>query len=187
VGEAKYEFIGSGCEPREALMRQHSRRRGNSAGGIARWGGLGLSVALALLAAGLTARSRATKRRCRSALDDHEIGVIKQVIETWAQSVVDEDYATWLSFFTDDAVLMPPGHHSMQGKAAIDAFVKKNVGPLPNFAFADWHFDGACGLAVVTSDWVAGAMKDKHHVVLRRQDDGRWLIETVIYNANPGS
>ncbi len=101
--------------------------------------------------------------------------------------MANRNYKKWLSYFADNAVLMPPGHHSLKGHEAIEAFVRRNVGPLPSFTFADWRFDGACGLAVVTSSFVAGPLKDKHLVVLRRQPDGRWLIKTVIYNASGGS
>lgn len=120
-------------------------------------------------------------------LSEKDIRDIKETIETWAASVAAGDYAKWLSYFAEDAVLMPPGHESVKGRAAIDAFVRGVLGPLSSFTFTDWRLEGACGLAVVTSRFTAGDLDCKHLVVLRRQADRRWLIETVIYNANAGS
>jgi len=120
-------------------------------------------------------------------LSKKDIRDIKETIEIWAASVAAGDYAKWLSYFAVDAVLMPPGHESVEGRVAIDAFVRGELGPLSSFTFADWRFEGAGGLAVVTSNWTAGDLDCKHQVVLRRLTDGRWLIATVIYNANAGS
>ena len=120
-------------------------------------------------------------------LGEKDIRDIKAAIEIWAASVAAGDYAKWLSYFAEDAVLMPPGHESVEGRAAIDAFVRGEIGPLSAFTFTDWRFAGSGNLAVVTSNWTAGDLDCKHQVVLRRQAAGGWLIETVIYNANNGS
>ena len=131
--------------------------------------------------------TKATDGEARAqGLGEKDIRDIKETIEIWAASVAAGDYAKWLSYFADDAVLMPPGHESVKGRAAIDAFVRGELGPLSAFTFTDWHFEGAGGLAVVTSNWTAGDLDCKHLVVLRRQADDRWLIATVIYNANNG-
>ncbi|MCP4382841.1 MAG: hypothetical protein GY798_15710 [Hyphomicrobiales bacterium] len=145
-------------------------------------GAAGLIVASVLAASAARADDA-----CRPELSDADIAAIKEVVKIWSDSAGSGAYKKWLSYFTEDAVLMPPGHASIKGKAAISDFVQKDVGPLTNFTLTNWQFDGACGVGIVSSDFVAGALKDKHVVVLHRQSDGSWLINRVIYNTNAPS
>ena len=118
---------------------------------------------------------------------DSENARISAVIDDWAQSVGRGDYAAWLSHFTDDAVLMPPGHESLRGKAAIDAFVRQTVRPEHPFEYKDQKVERDGDLAVVASTFVSGDLDAKDVVVLRREPGGNWRIARVIYNLNPVS
>lgn len=119
--------------------------------------------------------------------EDTEIARIREVVEDWAQSVGRGDFDRWLSHFTEDAVLMPPGHANVVGKAEIDSYVRNVVRPHHRFTYTDQHIDFAGDLAVVASTFVSGDLDAKDVVLLRRRDDATWQISRVIYNLNtPG-
>ena len=116
--------------------------------------------------------------------EDAEIARVREVVEDWAQSVGRGDYARWLAHFTEDAVLMPPGHANVVGRAEIDSYVRNVVRPQHRFTYTDQHIECAGDLAVVASRFVTGDLDAKDVVLLRRGDDATWRIARVIYNLN---
>ena len=79
---------------------------------------------------------------------------------------------------------MPPGHKSLRGKAAIDAFVRQTVRPEHPFEYRDQKIEREDNLAVVASTFVSEVLDAKDVVVLRREPGGDWRIARVIYNLN---
>lgn len=113
-----------------------------------------------------------------------EIAELKETIESWARSVSEQDWTSFVRYWDDNAVLMPPGRPSIKGPANIEAFVRQDVGPVGDFAFSNWRFDCAGDLDVVTTDFDAGTVAGKHVIVLHRRRGASWAIKTVIYNSN---
>ncbi len=119
-----------------------------------------------------------------TACTDSDIAVLKETIVSWAQSVTDQDWAKFVGYWDEHAVLMPPGHQSIKGRDNIEAFVRGEVGPVGAFSFTDWQFACSGPLAVVSTGFDAGTVAGKHVIVLRRRPDGSWAIIRVIYNAD---
>ena len=119
-----------------------------------------------------------------TACTDNDIAVLKETTKSWAQSVTDQDWAKFVGYWDENAVLMPPGHQSIEGRDNIQAFVQGEVGPVSAFTFTDWQFECSGALAVVSTGFDAGTVAGKHVIVLRRRPDDSWAIIRVIYNAN---
>jgi uncharacterized protein (TIGR02246 family) len=124
-------------------------------------------------------------------LSDAEFAAIKKTVETWTHALVAQDLENWIAHWAEDGVLMPPDHDRISGRANMLAYLQANFGPLESITFADWTMAGRDDLAVVantvtvTPKREAGAgapVAGKQIIVLRAQDDGRWLVQTVIFN-----
>ena len=124
-------------------------------------------------------------------LSDAESGAIKNTVETWTHALVTQDLDNWMAYWSEDGVLMPPDHDRVFGRANMLAYIQANFGPLESITFADWNVAGRDDLDVVAntvtvipkSEGGASApVVGKQIIVLRAQDDGRWLVQTVIFN-----
>ena len=123
-------------------------------------------------------------------LSDAEVATVKETIETWTAALVKGDLAAWTGFWAKDAVLMPPGHVAFTGNAERDAYAKANFQGLAKATFSDWTVVGRDDLAVVSNIITVERKAEgapivaKQIIVLRRQSDGRWLVQDVIFNSN---
>jgi uncharacterized protein (TIGR02246 family) len=120
-----------------------------------------------------------------------EKDAIKTVFETATQALLDGDLDKWQTFWTEDATVMPPGQPTVEGRAALVAFARKNlVGNLDGFKESNWRFEGCSDLAVVTTG-MSWTSKDgekiaaKQIVIAVKEPSGAWKAQTVIYNLNP--
>lgn len=106
------------------------------------------------------------------------------------------DWTAYGKLVTDNVTWMAPNEKSHRGRAAFEAFVARfaSVGEL---AESNREIRGSGNLAYRTIDYVmrgrlVGAKEDlvypgKLITVYRRQPDGRWLVETEMWNSNPAS
>ena len=121
-------------------------------------------------------------------LSDSEVRTIEQTVEAWTKALADHDLDEWVTYWAKDGVLIPPGHPPVVGHAQLVAYIAADFGGISDFAFSDWRVVGREDLAVATNDisWPAvgaGARIDaRQTLVLRRNDDGRWLVHNVIFN-----
>jgi ketosteroid isomerase-like protein len=124
-------------------------------------------------------------------LSDTACAAIKDTVETWTHALVTQDLDHWMASWAEDGVLMPPEHERVSGRANMLAYLQANFGPLESITFADWTMAGREDLAVVAntvtvtprSEGGAGApVVGKQIIVLRAREDGRWLVQTVIFN-----
>lgn len=107
---------------------------------------------------------------------------VQATMEAWTEALARRDFANWLTYWTDDAVLMPPGHPRAEGHAALEAYAREDFPPTKTFAFSDWRIEGHGDLAVVTNDieWAGDVLKQ---VVVLRRVEGAWKIQIVMFNA----
>ena len=98
-----------------------------------------------------------------------------------------------LAFHAEDSRLLPPEGPPVEGKTAIRKFMKSWPAYKKSEAF-DIRVEGRDDLAVATCavDIVHVAPEGgersvaaKQMLIVRKQDDGRWLISAIIFNAEP--
>ena len=120
-------------------------------------------------------------------LPDGEADRLRSLIEAWTDDWVAGRMAEWKDYWAEEAVLMPPGQQRIAGISALADYVTQSFQPGLRYHFSDWSFTGREDLAVVTnqialsgSDAEATAAFNQM-IVLRRDSDRRWRIQTVIF------
>ena len=130
-------------------------------------------------------------------LSEQDIAAIRDLGE---REVVDallaEDWDRFAATFTEDAVRMPPNEPLHQGREAIREWAETNWGPLmlAEFTQTMLSIDGRGDLAYVRGSYSATSevpgldepVSDVGKVVaiMRKQEDGRWLVSVAIYNSD---
>jgi uncharacterized protein (TIGR02246 family) len=130
-------------------------------------------------------------------LSDGDIAAIRGSCE---REVVDAtlagDWSRFAAGFTEDAVRMPPNEPLHQGRDAIRQWAVANWGPLTTTEFAmtvkdvgglgDLAYAWGSYAATVAVPEVAEPVNDigKFLVVLRKQEDGRWLVSVAMFNSD---
>ena len=124
-------------------------------------------------------------------LSDRELVVIQDTVESWTHALVTRDLDTWVTYWVEDGVLMPPDHDRVRGHAQLLACFQVNFGSLESISFADWNMAGREDLAVVANTVTVTTKSEsgngvpvvgKQIIVLRARDNGRWLVQSVIFN-----
>jgi ketosteroid isomerase-like protein len=122
-------------------------------------------------------------------LADTETTAIKDMFEASTRALLDGDLDKWETYWAEGAVLMPPGHASVKGRAALVDFASKNLGHLDTFELSNWTFEGQGSLAVVTTDVTWNSedgdnLTGKQVVIAIKDASGAWKAQKVIYNSN---
>ncbi len=144
----------------------------------------------AALALGLTSTAPAQEA---GPLSDEDIAAIRAGHEAWVQVLLAGDWAAAAAWLTEDAVWMPPNNAVVRGRAAIEARLAE-VGTITAFTATSVETDGRDGLAY---DWVSYSITfrrvgmtepitntGKGLVVMRKQADGSWQANRVIWNSD---
>ncbi|MEM8618982.1 MAG: SgcJ/EcaC family oxidoreductase [Actinomycetota bacterium] len=107
----------------------------------------------------------------------------------------DNDLEGVLALYEDDARMFPPTGPVVEGKAAIRTFMQAWPSYRSSKA-SDISVEVGNDLAVATcavsivhasSDGTDRRVSAKQMLTLHRQNDGRWLISAIIFNAEPAS
>jgi len=120
-----------------------------------------------------------------------EASGVKASVEDFTQCLVKGDFDAWAEYWTEDGVLMPPGHPHIKGRNQILAFVREHFHAVDSMSLTNWRIDGSGDLAVITNDvrWEsdAGGGKAKQMMLLAKRADGKWIRKAVLYNSDtPG-
>ena len=112
----------------------------------------------------------------------------------WSRAAQGRDVDRVLSFWADDAIVMPPGSRAVVGKMAIREFVKKSF-QTPGFSISwkttDVVVSRAGDIAYTTGtnrvtfngpDGKQIAVEGKAVAVWRREKDGEWKCVIDIWN-----
>ena len=132
-----------------------------------------------------------------AALSDEDVAAIRDLGEREiVAALLAEDWDRFAATFTEDAVRMPPNEPLHQGREAIREWAETNWGPLTLTEFTQpmVSIDGRGDLAYIRGTYSATSevpgfpqpVTDVGKVVaiMRRQDDGRWLVSVAIYNSD---
>ena len=107
---------------------------------------------------------------------------IESTIKNWTQALVNENYETWINYWTEDAMLLPPGHATLKGHAEILSFVRDSFARVDTFSFSDWRIEGQGDLAVVVNHILWGDTALKQMIALRHWN-GEWKVQLVMINS----
>lgn len=127
-----------------------------------------------------------------------EENLILKTDSTWAVIALEgKDIDKIVSYWADDAVLLPPGQTAVRGKAALKQFVKESEN-IPGFSIhwksSDVHFspDGKMaymyGENLMTMNDSTGkqiSMTGRGYTVWRKESDGNWKCVVDTWNEPP--
>ena len=120
-----------------------------------------------------------------------------QTSRDWAAAVAAGDLERALSYWTDDAVVLPPDQPAVVGKAAIRNFVMSafaipgfSISWQPERAVLSIHGDMGCLIErnETTFNDEAGTLqtqRGKAVTIWQRQADGSWKCVVDTWNGNP--
>lgn len=127
------------------------------------------------------------------ALSEEDVTAIKAAHDAFIQVVMTGGWGAVIEFYTEDAVFMPPNAPIVQGKKAMMAF-SKMWPPVTAFDLTIEDIDGRDDLAYVRGAYsqtieLEGAPepiqdKGKFVEIMRKQQDGSWLISIDILNSD---
>ena len=130
---------------------------------------------------------------------DHssEAAVIMKADSAWDIMSGAKSAEGWLSFYSDDAIMMPPGEKVCTDKASREASIK-NMFAIPGMSLrfqttkAEVSKSGDLGYAVGVYQWSSKDQKGndyhetgKYNEVWKKQSDGSWKCVSDIWNADP--
>lgn len=129
---------------------------------------------------------------------ESERAALMQTSREWARTVPAGDLEATLAYWSDDAVVMPPGQPSIVGKAAIRAFLQQTAA-IPGFTIT-WEPEHA----TVASSGDLGYMIERNRITMadasgvereqfgkavtvwRKDSSGSWKCVVDSWNENPG-
>ncbi len=117
---------------------------------------------------------------------------IRAVSDAYTDAVRDTAWTKWASFFTDDALILPPNTPAQAGRAVIERWGRT----LPRFKdlrFEPIEIQGCGDLALVRGHYSAvvtlpnqpeQAHSGNYIQMWRRQRDGSWKLHRDIWNSD---
>ncbi len=124
------------------------------------------------------------------------IAAIEKADSDWSKASQSHSPEQWLSFYGDDAIMMPPNGNVCKDKASREASIKEMFAtPGMSLAFqttkADVSSSGDLGYAVGVYQWASKDPKgnDYHETgkyceTWKKQSDGSWKCIVDIWNAD---
>jgi len=130
---------------------------------------------------------------------DHsaDITAIMKADSAWDKASEAKSADGWLNYYSDDAIMMPPGENVCKDKASREASIKKMFAtPGMSLRFQNTKVDvsqmGDLGYAVGVYQWSSKDAngKDYHETgkyceTWKKQPDGNWKCIVDIWNADP--
>lgn len=150
------------------------------------------SVLLAALALGLASTACQPPAREAGPLSDEDVAALNQAADAYQAAVTAGDFDAWAAFYTEDAVIMPPGQPAIRGRDAIKAWGEAFptiVEWTPDRVEVDGRGDLAYVRATFSMTVEVGeaepvSEKGKYLEIWRKQPDGSWLIAVDIFNSD---
>jgi uncharacterized protein (TIGR02246 family) len=145
------------------------------------------SVVLALTTSVGLAQSAADKAQMPGKTDP----AITKLAKEWEAAFNAKDVAKVASMYTDDAVVMPPNHEPVRGRANIEAFFKEMEGTKLTLTPFDSAISGASAyeagtyqMSMTPKTGPPTTDKGKYVVILKRGSDGQWRLAYDIFNSD---
>jgi ketosteroid isomerase-like protein len=130
---------------------------------------------------------------------DHSVDItaIMKADSAWDKASEAKSADGWLSYYSDDAIMMPPGENACKDKASREESIKKMfAAPGMSLRFQSTKVDvsqmGDLGYAVGVYQYNAKDPNDKDYhetdkycETWKKQPDGAWKCIVDIWNADP--
>ena len=131
--------------------------------------------------------------------EDHssEVSAIMKADSAWDKASEAKSAEGWLSYYADDAIMMPPGENVCKDKASRETSIK-NMFATPGISLrfqttkAEVSKSGDIGYAVGVYQWKSKDPKGKDYnetgkycETWKKQSDGNWKCVVDIWNADP--
>lgn len=125
-------------------------------------------------------------------LSEEDRAAIEETTQAWVEAAGANDFEALAATYTEDALLMPPNHEAVQGRAAIQEFFG-TFPPITDVELAPVEIDGAGDIAFVRGTYTitmtpegAEPISDsgKYIEIRERQADGSWLLSHDQWNSN---
>ena len=131
--------------------------------------------------------------------EDHssEVAAIMKADSAWDKASEAKSAEGWLSYYSDDAIMMPPGENVCKDKASREASIK-NMFAVPGMSLrfqttkAEVSKSGDIGYAVGVYQFNSKDPKGKDYnetgkytEIWKKQADGSWKCVADIWNADP--
>ena len=110
---------------------------------------------------------------------------VKKTIVAWTQALLDGRYMTWLDYWDQDCLLMPPDHATLEGHDQVLAFARESLAGAGEFEFTDWRIEGQGHMAAVANHIRWGDNRVRQMIALRRRAKG-WKVQMVMINNEAG-
>ena len=133
------------------------------------------------------------------AMEDHssEVAAIMKADSAWDKASEAKSAEGWLSYYADDAIMMPPGENVCKDKASRETSIK-NMFAIPGVSLrfqttkAEVSKSGDIGYAVGVYQFSSKDPKGKDYhetgkycETWKKQTDGNWKCIVDIWNADP--
>ena len=133
--------------------------------------------------------------------DDHseDIAAIKKADEEWSKASEAKSAGGWLSFYHEDAIMMPPNERICTDKASRETSIK-NMFAVPGMSLVfqttkvEVSNAGDMAYAVGVYQWASKDPKGndyhetgKYSEIWKKQSDGNWKCIVDIWNADPAA
>jgi uncharacterized protein (TIGR02246 family) len=116
---------------------------------------------------------------------------LTKLAKAWEAAFNAKDIPKVASMYTDDAVVMPPNHEAVRGRANIEAFFKEMEGanltltPFESATSGSTAYEaGTYQMSMTPKTGPPTTDKGKDVVVLKRGSDGQWRLAFDIFNSD---
>ncbi len=116
---------------------------------------------------------------------------LTKLAKGWEATFNAKDVAKVASMYTDDAVVMPPNHEAVRGRANIEAFFKEMEGanitltPFESAMSGSTAYEaGTYQMAITPKTGQPTTDKGKYVVILKKGSDGQWRLSHDIFNSD---
>jgi uncharacterized protein (TIGR02246 family) len=119
---------------------------------------------------------------------------VRAALDSYFASAISRDASRWAALYADNAVVMPPNGATVEGRNAIEAWLKALPVVISEADGVALEVDGTGDLAYVRGTYTLimeapGVpqpirQEGKFLQIYRRQEDGTWLLARDIWNAN---
>jgi ketosteroid isomerase-like protein len=130
--------------------------------------------------------------------EDHssEVAAIMKADSAWDRASEAKSVEGWLSYYSNEAIMMPPGHQVCKDKASREAAIKDMFSsPGVSLRFQNTKVEvsrlGDLGYAVGVYQWTSKDAKGKDYnetgkycETWKKQTDGNWKCIVDIWNAD---
>jgi uncharacterized protein (TIGR02246 family) len=116
---------------------------------------------------------------------------LTKLAKAWEAAFNAKEIAKVAAMYTDDAVVMPPNHEAVRGRANIEAFFKEMEGanftltPFESATSGSTAYEaGTYQMSMTPKTGQPTTDKGKYVVVLKRGSDGQWRLAFDIFNSD---